>query len=65
MTEDLKHEDLKYEIELNNTALMILDTLDNLDISKELKDKITLIAETVLEDTADKIMNSKNILTTN
>ena len=63
--EDLNHEDLNYEIELNNTAMLILNTLDTLDINKELKDQITLIAETVLEDTADKIMNSKNMLTTN
>jgi hypothetical protein len=50
-------EDLQIEINLNHTAKEILDKLDDLALDKDTRNKIELLAETVMEVTADKIMN--------
>ena len=58
-------EDLQIEIDLNKIAMEVLEKLEKLDINADLKSKIELLAETVMEDTADKIMNNEKITVDN
>jgi hypothetical protein len=59
------NEDIKIEIDLNKIAYEVLNKLEKLDIDADLKSKIELLAETVMEDTADKIMNNAKITVDN
>ena len=55
----MNKEDLQTEIDLNKIAMEVLKKIEKLDIDADLKSKIELLAETVMEDTADKIMNNE------
>jgi hypothetical protein len=61
----MNKEDLQMEIDLNKIAYEVLNKLEKLDIDADLKSKIELMAETVMEDTADKIMNNAKITVDN
>jgi len=57
----MNKEDLQVEISLNKISMEVLKKIEKLDINADLKSKIELLAETVMEDTADKIMNNDKI----
>lgn len=59
------NEDIKIEIDLNKIANEVLNKLEKLDIDADLKSKIELLAETIMEDTADKLMNNAKITVDN
>ena len=61
----MNKEDLQIEIDLNKIAMEVLKKIEKLDIDADLKSKIELMAETVMEDTADKIMNNDKITVDN
>ena len=61
----MNKEDLQIEIDLNKIAMEVLKKIEKLDIDADLKSKIELLAETVMEDTADKIMNNEKITVDN
>ena len=61
----MNKEDLQIEIDLNKIAMEVLKKIEKLDIDADLKSKIELMAETVMEDTADKIMNNEKITVDN
>lgn len=61
----MNKEDIKIEIDLNKIANEVLNKLEKLDIDADLKSKIELLAETVMEDTADKLMNNAKITVDN
>lgn len=59
------NKDIKIEIDLNKIANEVLNKLEKLDIDADLKSKIELLVETVMEDTADKLMNNAKITVDN
>lgn len=51
----MNKEDLQVEYDLLNTASYVFDNVKPLEITQDLKDKILLLAETVMEDTNKNI----------
>lgn len=62
---EITKEDLDKEIELNHTAKTVLDLLDDMQVDEDTKAKIELIAETIMEDTAGKILSYKKVVDNN